>query len=274
MQATPLAASLHDRQGSSPLPRRVRQALTLRVSRAPGDTGVRDGSPQTLTGKPWQRLYENRQTGTASMTIISRGFHGRRPPEGTKLPPGQYEATGFPVLSAGPTPHVEKSSWELSVTTEAGRRHTWDWAALMALPSESPTVDLHCVTKWSKFGTEWRGVSLDVLLADVETAAEHALVTSYGATPQTYRSRICSMARRGSRTATTAMTSRPNTVGQPGCSYPTYTCGSLPSGCAGSNCRRATRLAFGRASATTTTETHGENSGTRETRRPASLACR
>ncbi|WP_411093615.1 molybdopterin-dependent oxidoreductase [Streptomyces sp. 049-1] len=114
------------------------------------------------------------------MSIISRGFHGRRPLDSRKLPPGQYETTSFPVLSAGPTPRVSQREWELSVTTETGQRHAWDWAGLMALPSESPTVDLHCVTKWSKFDTHWRGVSLDVLLANVETAAEHALVSSYG----------------------------------------------------------------------------------------------
>ena len=58
--------------------------------------------------------------------------------------------------------------------------HRWDWAALLALPAETPTVDLHCVTKWSKLATRWQGVSLDTLLADVETTADYALVTSYG----------------------------------------------------------------------------------------------
>ncbi|MGW1884756.1 molybdopterin-dependent oxidoreductase [Streptomyces sp. NPDC001970] len=114
------------------------------------------------------------------MPIISRGFHGRRPSEDRKLPPGQFETFDFPVLSAGPTPLVSREDWELTVTTEGGARHNWDWAAFMALPAETPTVDLHCVTRWSKFGTEWQGVSLDVLLEDVETAAEFALVHSYG----------------------------------------------------------------------------------------------
>ncbi|MFJ4759085.1 molybdopterin-dependent oxidoreductase [Streptomyces sp. NPDC088763] len=111
---------------------------------------------------------------------LSRFFHGRRAAPDKKLPPGQYETNGFPVLSAGPTPRVNRDTWELSVTTETGTRHVWDWTALTALPSENPTVDLHCVTKWSKFETHWQGVSLDVLLADVETAAEYALVSSYG----------------------------------------------------------------------------------------------
>jgi DMSO/TMAO reductase YedYZ molybdopterin-dependent catalytic subunit len=116
----------------------------------------------------------------ANMPIISRGFHGRRSPSQGKLPPGQYETTGFPVLAAGPTPRVPTDDWELTVASESGTQHTWDWPALNALPAESPTVDLHCVTKWSKFNTQWQGVSLDVLLADVRTEAGHVLVSSYG----------------------------------------------------------------------------------------------
>jgi DMSO/TMAO reductase YedYZ molybdopterin-dependent catalytic subunit len=114
------------------------------------------------------------------MAIVSRGFHGRRPADGHKLPPGQYETFDFPVLSAGPTPRVSRDEWTFTVTTETGAKHTWDWAQFTALPGETPTVDLHCVTKWSKFGTRWAGVSLDELLADVETAADFALVHSYG----------------------------------------------------------------------------------------------
>ncbi|HEU5332758.1 MAG TPA: sulfite oxidase-like oxidoreductase [Actinocrinis sp.] len=114
------------------------------------------------------------------MAIISRGFHGRpRPAEG-KLPPGQYETRDFPVLSAGPTPRISHDRWEFTISTEGGARHTWTWNQLMALPAEQPTVDLHCVTKWSKFDTSWQGVSLDVLLAEVETAADFTLVHAYG----------------------------------------------------------------------------------------------
>jgi DMSO/TMAO reductase YedYZ molybdopterin-dependent catalytic subunit len=114
------------------------------------------------------------------MAIVSRGFQGRRRPSEHRLPPGQYETADFPVLSAGPTPRVDRDAWRFSVVTEGGERHTWTWPQLMALPAERPVVDLHCVTKWSKFGTSWQGVSLDVLLADIETEAEFALVHSYG----------------------------------------------------------------------------------------------
>jgi DMSO/TMAO reductase YedYZ molybdopterin-dependent catalytic subunit len=114
------------------------------------------------------------------MSFVSPGFSGRRRPTDVKLPPGQYLVEDFPVLSAGPTPRVDLDTWELSVVTESGVRQAWDWAALKALPAEDVTVDLHCVTKWSKLGTSWRGVSVDTLMGDVETAAEYALVHSYG----------------------------------------------------------------------------------------------
>jgi DMSO/TMAO reductase YedYZ molybdopterin-dependent catalytic subunit len=114
------------------------------------------------------------------MPIVSPGFKGRPRSGGQKLPPGQYQVTDFPVLSAGPTPRVHTRKWEFRVRTETGREHTWDWDSFLRLPSEDITVDIHCVTKWSKFGTGWRGVSVDTLLADVETAAEFAMAHSYG----------------------------------------------------------------------------------------------
>jgi DMSO/TMAO reductase YedYZ molybdopterin-dependent catalytic subunit len=112
--------------------------------------------------------------------IVTPGFRGRPRDPSEHLPPGQYLVHDFPVLSAGPTPYVDTDEWAFTVTTETGERHTWSWPDLMALPQETPTVDLHCVTKWSKLATTWRGVSLDVLLEDVETAADFALVSSYG----------------------------------------------------------------------------------------------
>ncbi|WP_194896831.1 sulfite oxidase-like oxidoreductase [Catenulispora pinisilvae] len=114
------------------------------------------------------------------MAIVSRGFQGRRRPSDHRLPPGQYETRDFPVLSAGPTPRVDRDTWQFTVVTETAERHSWTWSELMALPAEDRVADLHCVTKWSKFDTPWRGVSLDLLLRDVDTEAEFALVHSYG----------------------------------------------------------------------------------------------
>ncbi len=114
------------------------------------------------------------------MGIVSPGFSGRRRTEGPDLPPGQYLTEDFPVLSAGPTPRIPLDTWAFEIITEAGQRHKWSWDELMALPHEDVTVDIHCVTKWSKLHTEWRGVAIDTLLEDVETAADYVLAHSYG----------------------------------------------------------------------------------------------
>jgi DMSO/TMAO reductase YedYZ molybdopterin-dependent catalytic subunit len=114
------------------------------------------------------------------MNIVSPGFHGRRRSRDTDLPPGQYLTEDFPVLSAGPTPRIPLDEWEFAVTTEAGAVRSWSWAEMTNLPAETPTVDIHCVTRWSKFGTSWRGVPLDDLLADAESVADFALVHCYG----------------------------------------------------------------------------------------------
>ncbi len=114
------------------------------------------------------------------MSIITRGFRGRRQDDDTRLPHGQYLTRDFPVLSAGPTPRVPLDDWTFTVRTESQQTHQWTWAELMALPAEPVTTDIHCVTRWTKLDTEWRGVSLDTLLADVESAADYALVHSYG----------------------------------------------------------------------------------------------
>ncbi|WP_455565814.1 sulfite oxidase-like oxidoreductase [Micromonospora wenchangensis] len=111
---------------------------------------------------------------------MSPGFQGRRRTTDPALPPGQYLTEDFPVLSAGPTPRVPLDRWEFVLSTETGDEVRWSWAELMELPQETPTVDIHCVTRWSKFGTSWQGVSLDVLLDGVDTAADYAQAHSYG----------------------------------------------------------------------------------------------
>ena len=103
--------------------------------------------------------------------FISRGFRSRRtdPAIAARIPPGQHLVTDFPVLSAGPTPHTRLDQWDLRVTGPLSARWTWD--EFRKLPREDITVDIHCVTKWSKLDTRWTGVSLDTLLGDVGNEA-------------------------------------------------------------------------------------------------------
>jgi DMSO/TMAO reductase YedYZ molybdopterin-dependent catalytic subunit len=108
------------------------------------------------------------------MPPISRGFRGRRPQaDPARLPPGQYLTHDFPVLSYGPTPRVALDEWSFMVDGAVDEPASWTWDELRALPAETFTVDIHCVTKWSKLDTTWTGVSLDVLLEAVGTAADY-----------------------------------------------------------------------------------------------------
>jgi DMSO/TMAO reductase YedYZ molybdopterin-dependent catalytic subunit len=113
------------------------------------------------------------------VSVISRGFHGRRRGD-ERLPPGQYLERGFPVLSAGPTPRVQTGTWQFTITTETGDKRSWNWQQLMSLPQVDVATDIHCVTKWSKLDTHWRGVSLDTLLEGVQTNAGYVMARSYG----------------------------------------------------------------------------------------------
>jgi DMSO/TMAO reductase YedYZ molybdopterin-dependent catalytic subunit len=114
------------------------------------------------------------------MAIISRGFSGRRNTTETKLPPGQYLTTDFPVLAAGPTPRIPLDRWELTIDDGTNALARWNWKLFRALPVETFTVDIHCVTRWSKLGTSWEGVSLDTLFAGLKTDKRYAMVRSYG----------------------------------------------------------------------------------------------
>ncbi len=111
------------------------------------------------------------------MAVLSRGFGRRRPDRGDgRLPPGQYDVgDDFPVLSAGPTPATRLDRWDLTVDDASGVRARWSWDEFRALPRDAVTVDLHCVTTWSKFDTRWEGVSVDTLLEDVGVDAEYVL---------------------------------------------------------------------------------------------------
>jgi len=116
------------------------------------------------------------------MPIVSRGFGGRRRQPGAGLlPPGQYIVDDFPVLTAGPTPHTSLDDWDFTIVDETGSQVArWTWPQFRALPADSITVDIHCVTKWSKLGTDWTGVSVDELLDGIETSAAYVVAFSDG----------------------------------------------------------------------------------------------
>ncbi len=98
--------------------------------------------------------------------MITRGFGRKRAPAPVeRTPPGQYVTEDFPVLSAGPTARSPLATWSFALEDERGQQmYRWSWSELLSLPAIEVTVDIHCVTKWSKLGTRWKGVSFDELM--------------------------------------------------------------------------------------------------------------
>ena len=83
-----------------------------------------------------------------------------------RLPPGQSLTQKFPVLHYGPTPRYQRdlSDWHFRIFGLVEEERRWSWDEFMALPRTQLTMDIHCVTRWSKFDTVWEGVSLRTLI--------------------------------------------------------------------------------------------------------------
>jgi len=117
--------------------------------------------------------------------MATRGFGGRRPDASAaaRLPPGQHETHDFPVLSKGPSPRIDLAAWRFTLSDGPRPIKRWSWAEFEALPRTRWHGDIHCVTTWSKFDTDWEGVTIDDLLADAGLAAPpsaYALALSCG----------------------------------------------------------------------------------------------
>jgi DMSO/TMAO reductase YedYZ molybdopterin-dependent catalytic subunit len=88
----------------------------------------------------------------AEQKLVERGLDPAR------LPPGQYLTEKWPVLHAGTVPNTDLATWDFRVFGEVEEPLTVTWEQLRALPSREVTVDIHCVTRWSRFDTSFRGV--------------------------------------------------------------------------------------------------------------------
>src|SRR3954453_19073852 len=154
-------------------------------TRPSGSRGRRSSAfARRAPAAPWSRPLRAGDGGAYGrvMPPVSRGFHRRGPVEAdpSRIPPGQYLTEDFPGLSAGPTPRTSLDEWSLTIDGAVDRARRWTWDEFLALPSETFTVDIHCVTKWSKFDTSWTGVAVDTLLGGVDTAAGYVTAWSDG----------------------------------------------------------------------------------------------
>ncbi len=81
-----------------------------------------------------------------------------------RLPPGQALTNKFPVLHYGPLPRADLATWDFRVFGEVEQEQRWNWEEFNKLPRTKLTMDIHCVTRWSKFDTLWEGVALKTLV--------------------------------------------------------------------------------------------------------------
>jgi DMSO/TMAO reductase YedYZ molybdopterin-dependent catalytic subunit len=102
-------------------------------------------------------------------------------PEAARLPPGQHLVKDWPILDLGQQPEVSPADWRLEIRGLVGEAVTLDWAGFGALPRTDHRSDIHCVTTWSRYDNDWRGVSTRDLLALVAPAegAGAVMLTSY-----------------------------------------------------------------------------------------------
>ncbi len=96
-----------------------------------------------------------------------------------RLPPGQSLTQKFPVLHYGPVPKFNPATWDFRVWGEVEQEGRWTWDEFLKLPRSKVSMDIHCVTRWSKFDTTWEGVSVRTLidqgLIKLKPSAHHVM---------------------------------------------------------------------------------------------------
>lgn len=99
----------------------------------------------------------------------------------SRLPPGQYHTKRFPVLHAGSVPDVDLGEWDFVIDGLVAEPKRWVWSEVEAMPTTTMTADIHCVTKWSKFDTDWTGISVQQMWDQIDPKPEatHVMVNAY-----------------------------------------------------------------------------------------------
>jgi DMSO/TMAO reductase YedYZ molybdopterin-dependent catalytic subunit len=96
-----------------------------------------------------------------------------------RMPPGQSLTQKFPVLHYGPVPPFDPATWDLRIWGEVEQEVRWSWDEFQELPRTTLEMDIHCVTRWSKFDTLWEGVSVRTLvdegLIKIKSTASYVL---------------------------------------------------------------------------------------------------
>ena len=97
------------------------------------------------------------------------------------LPPGQYQARDFPVLHVGSPPHFDPKTWRFTIFGKVDNPAQLTWEQFTALPTKLVKTDIHCVTRWTKFGTSWEGVAFSEIVRLARPTSDAKFVVTHGA---------------------------------------------------------------------------------------------
>ena len=133
----------------------------------------------------------------AKLKAARRGSRGpRRPSEAPdRIPPGQRVVDNFPVLDLGQRPAIARETWRLDVEGLVANPLQLSWSALLELPQTAVTVDIHCVTHWSRLDVPWVGVRLNEVLARAQVMPEAQYVVLRSADGYTTNLPLADLAR-------------------------------------------------------------------------------
>ncbi len=97
-----------------------------------------------------------------------------------RIPPRQSRTKKWPVLDASGTPYIDKKNWKFSIVGLVEEPIEWTWEEFQALPRTKVFADMHCVTRWSRLGNVWEGVSTREVLSHIQVKPNAAYVVAYG----------------------------------------------------------------------------------------------
>jgi DMSO/TMAO reductase YedYZ molybdopterin-dependent catalytic subunit len=130
-----------------------------------------DGKDQYIakTGEVYYNKASNK--GEQMMSLDRRALELEMQQAG-RLPPGQSLTLKFPVLHYGGIPAMNLETWQLHIWGLVNKEVSVSWKEIARLPKVNITMDLHCVTKWSKFDTLWEGLYLRTLLDELSVQVD------------------------------------------------------------------------------------------------------
>jgi DMSO/TMAO reductase YedYZ molybdopterin-dependent catalytic subunit len=99
---------------------------------------------------------------------------------GNKLPPGQFETESWPILHVGDVYEFDEASWNFRLFGAVKEELSLSFTEMMQLPKTISTIDMHCVTTWSKFGTVFQGIAMRELVRLVDLNHDVKYVKIYG----------------------------------------------------------------------------------------------